>query len=139
MFSEFCSISALSCSFEFLVGGWVGGGWWYSQWLLCLNPTTVKVVLLLGCDNISFFCFMICFKLNFVTAFLPYQKFLPTARNVRLMLQFLSQVRATHLASGFWLVQFLSVILSFCGSHFCLNSQIFINFWLPVSDWSKFY
>ena len=25
MFSEFCSISALSCSFEFVV---VGGGWW---------------------------------------------------------------------------------------------------------------
>ena len=52
MFSEFCSISALSCSFEFV---WVGG--WYSQRLLSLNPTTVMVVLLLGlwlllgCDN----------------------------------------------------------------------------------------
>ena len=54
MFSEFCSISALSCSFEF-VWWW----WWYSQRLLCLNPTTVKVVLLLGlwlllgCDNMA--------------------------------------------------------------------------------------
>ena len=54
MFSEYCCISALSCSFEFLVGGW------YSQRLLSLNPTTVTVVflllglwllLLLGCDN----------------------------------------------------------------------------------------
>jgi len=55
LFSEYCSISALSCSFEFVVGGgwWVGG----SQRLLSLNPTTVIVVLLLGlwlllgCDN----------------------------------------------------------------------------------------
>ena len=55
MFCEFCSSSALSCIFEFL---WVvvgGGG--CSQRLLCLNPTTVMVVLLLGlwlllgCDN----------------------------------------------------------------------------------------
>ena len=54
MFSEFCSISALSCSFEFVVVVVVvvvvGG---CSQRLLCLNPTTVMVVLLLGCDNIS--------------------------------------------------------------------------------------
>ena len=60
MFSDFCSISALSCSFEFLwwvvVVVVVGGG---SQQLLCLNPTTVMVVLLfglwllLGCDNIQ--------------------------------------------------------------------------------------
>ena len=50
LFSEYCSISALSCSFEFLV---VGG----SQRLLSLNPTTFLVVLLLrlwlllGSDN----------------------------------------------------------------------------------------
>ena len=59
MFSELGSISALSCSFEFVVWGVVGvgvgvGG---SQRLLSLNPTTVMVVLLLGlwlllgCDN----------------------------------------------------------------------------------------
>ena len=61
MFSEFCSISALSCSFEFLVV--VGGWWWWvgggSQRLLCHKPTTVIVVfllglwLLLGCDKKS--------------------------------------------------------------------------------------
>ena len=51
--SEFCSISALSCSLEFV--WWCG---WYSQRLLSLiNPTAVMVVLmlglwlLLGCDN----------------------------------------------------------------------------------------
>ena len=55
LFSESCSISALSCSFEFVVGGgWVGGGG--SQRLLSLiNLTTVLVVLLLGltlgCDK----------------------------------------------------------------------------------------
>ena len=59
MFSEFCSISALSCSFEFVVV--VVGG--CSQRLLSLNPTTVMVVLLLGlglllgCDN-SFSLFL---------------------------------------------------------------------------------
>ena len=50
-------MSALSCSFEFVlvVGGGDGGG--YFQRILCLNPTTVLVVLLLGswlllgCDN----------------------------------------------------------------------------------------
>ena len=47
MFSELCSISALSGSFEFLVVV-VGGGGVFQQ-LLCLNPTTVMVVLLLGC------------------------------------------------------------------------------------------
>ena len=59
MFSEFCSISALSCNFEFMVGGCGCCCWWavVSQRLLCLNPTTVMVVLLLGlwlllgCDN----------------------------------------------------------------------------------------
>ena len=45
LFSEYCSISALSCSFDFLVVVGGGGG---SQRLLCLNPTTVLVVLLLG-------------------------------------------------------------------------------------------
>ena len=56
MFSEYCSISALSCSFEF-VWVWMGGCGWYSQRLLSLNPTTVMVVflfglwLLLGCDK----------------------------------------------------------------------------------------
>ena len=55
MFSEVCSISALSCSFKFV--WWWCGWWWYSQRLLSLNPTTVMVVLLLGlclllgCDN----------------------------------------------------------------------------------------
>ena len=32
MFSEFCSISALSCSFEFV--WWVGGGWFPSDYLV---------------------------------------------------------------------------------------------------------
>ena len=77
MFSEFCSISALLCSFEFVwVWVWVGvGGWWYSQRLLSLNPTTVMVVLLLGlwlllgCDNKSLhldinFLFYFLIKLN---------------------------------------------------------------------------
>ena len=55
MFSEYCSISALSCSFEFMVVSGVGGG---SQRLVSLNPTTMLVVLflelwlLLGCDNL---------------------------------------------------------------------------------------
>ena len=50
MFSAFCSISALSCSCEFVVvgGWWVGGGF---QRFVSLNQTTVIVVLLLGCDN----------------------------------------------------------------------------------------
>ena len=50
MFSEFCSFSALSCSFEFVwwCGWWWCGWWWDSQRLLSLNPTTVIVVLLLG-------------------------------------------------------------------------------------------
>ena len=43
--SEFCSLPALSCSFEFMWGWWGGG---YSQQLLSLNPTTVMVILLLG-------------------------------------------------------------------------------------------
>ena len=42
MFSEFCSISALSCSVEFL---------WCSQWLFFLNLLGLR--LLLGCDNMS--------------------------------------------------------------------------------------
>ena len=47
LFSEFCSISALLCSFEFVVvDGVCGGG--YSQRLLCPNPTTVMVVLSMG-------------------------------------------------------------------------------------------
>ena len=39
MFSEFCSISALSCSFEFV--WWVGGGWWWwfpSDYLVSTQP-----------------------------------------------------------------------------------------------------
>ena len=32
-------------------GGWAVGAGGGSQQLLCLNPTTVMVVLLLGCDN----------------------------------------------------------------------------------------
>ena len=46
--SEFCSISALSCSFEFQWGVAVVVGGGGSQRLLSLNPTTVLVVLLLG-------------------------------------------------------------------------------------------
>ena len=60
-FSEFCSISALSCSFEIAVVVVVGGrGRVGSQRLLSLNPTIVLAVLmsglwlLLGCDNKSF-------------------------------------------------------------------------------------
>ena len=55
LFSEYCSISALSCSFEFIVVCGVGGG---SHRLVSLNPTTMFVVLflelwlLLGCDNL---------------------------------------------------------------------------------------
>ena len=41
MFSVYCSVSALACSFEFVV---VGG----SQRLLSLNPTTVLVVVVVG-------------------------------------------------------------------------------------------
>ena len=58
MFSEFCSISALSCSFEFVwwvwVGGWVGGipsdylvSTQLQLWLFCW----LWLWLLLGCDN----------------------------------------------------------------------------------------
>ena len=62
MFSKYCSISSLSCSFEFVwVVGCGGGGWWWcSQRLLSLNPTTVMVILFLGlwllmaCDNFVF-------------------------------------------------------------------------------------
>ena len=63
MFSEYCSISALSLVLS--LWWWCDwcGWWWYSQWLLCLIPTTVMVVLLLGlglllgCDN-SFSLFL---------------------------------------------------------------------------------
>ena len=56
VFSEYFSIYAISCTFEFVWWWWVGGGY---QQLLSLNPTTVFVVLLLGlwlllgCDNIE--------------------------------------------------------------------------------------
>ena len=87
MFSEFCSISALSCSFEFVWWwcgcgcGWVGG-WWYSQRLLSLNPTTVMVVLLLGlwlllgCDNyfkaeVPFVCLKCNQQFSFATGPFP--------------------------------------------------------------------
>ena len=64
---DFCFLSfALSCSFEFV--------WCRSQQLLCLNPTTVMVVLLirlqllLGCDN---------YILNTITPYLYLRDFLP--------------------------------------------------------------
>ena len=98
MFSEFCSISAPSCSFEFVWSVVV------SQWLFSLNPTTVMVVLLgglwllLGCENItlwkfypSLHCgipipiptyiavFVSCVKhLNMKTSIPPYENSIPS-------------------------------------------------------------
>ena len=48
LFSEYCSISALSCSFEFLVV--VGGGWWWWWWFPAIT---------LSQPNYSYVCFVV--------------------------------------------------------------------------------
>ena len=117
MFSEFCSIFALSCSFEFV--WW----WWYSQRLLSLNPTTV--IWLFSCSGCG--C---CWA---VTIFLYKSSFCRTDRTLIFLIKYQKQKFGISLTMDAHIQIFFSMALhpkqQIVFTHTILKPRVIFCLW----------